>query len=96
MDGVVAEFKIKLPFKVEEKFFEKPEIIMYPHEDASYKSGKQFYYMLHVELLAASKPRETHSGVANVRFVRTPPTSPSHSATKNPFKDGDADMTRSS
>ena len=83
MDGVVAEFKVKLPFKVEEKFFEKPEIVMYPHEDEEYNNEKQFYYMLHIELLAASKPRETESKIANVRLVKSPATT--SSATKNPF-----------
>ena len=58
MEDIFAEFKIKLPFKVAEKFDGTPEFCMYQHENKDYYQNKQFYYVLHIELLSTVKPRE--------------------------------------
>ena len=51
---IFAEFKIKLPSKVAEKFDGTPEFCMYQHENKDYYQNKQFYYsMLHIELFSA-------------------------------------------
>lgn len=71
MDDVVADFKIKLPFKVEDRFSEQPVIGMYPHEEKKYSENNQMYYILHIELVAAAKPREITTGV-NACLVARP------------------------
>ena len=63
------EFKFKLPFKVENKFFR--EVAWYKHDNTELRKEAQFYYMLHIELLGAEKPRQLKSPIAR-RIVDSP------------------------
>ena len=71
MEEVKADFTIKLPFKCEEKF-QKPAVIgMYAHDNKTHRTNFQMYCMLHLEFLAASKPRNPKP-VVYVRMVTAP------------------------
>jgi hypothetical protein len=63
-------FKIKLPFKVDNAFFK--EVVWYRHDDEELRADAQFYYMMHVELLSATKPRVLRTQIGR-RVVDTPP-----------------------
>jgi hypothetical protein len=52
----VLEFKVKLPFKVENKIV--CEVVWYHHDNKELRAEEQFYYMLHVDLTGSDKPRE--------------------------------------
>ena len=58
MEAVKAEIVVKLPFKVKEQFFAEAEIGVYRHDNSHYRNNSQKYYILHLEFLAAVKPRE--------------------------------------
>ena len=56
-EDVKADFMIKLPIKCDEEFVGDKgiEVVMYEHHDANYSAERQYYYMLHVEMISSQK-----------------------------------------
>ena len=63
------KFKIKLPFKVDGTFVK--EVVWYKHDNEILAQEDQFYYMLHIELVTANKPRQVKTAIAR-RIVDSP------------------------
>jgi hypothetical protein len=63
------KFKIKLPFKVDGNF--EMEVMWYRHDNVELAAEEQFYYMLHLELVSANKPRQVKTAIAR-RIVESP------------------------
>ena len=77
---------VRLPFKVEEKFHSDPWIGMYQNDDECYCDQGQFYYLLHVEMLASVK---AHSNAKiSARVVGTPLAHQEEEGDDDMFGDG--------
>ncbi len=79
-DAVKSSFLVKLPIKCEEQPYDQDcegvEVVMYCHHDELYAAEKQYYYMLHVQLISATKPFKAAAGVGGFRVVGSPLLAP--------------------
>jgi hypothetical protein len=88
-EDVKAEYRIKLPVKCDEHFVDFDhtgsgvEVCLYEHDVELYQKDKQYYYMLHVELISANKVHKP-TAISGFRVIGSPASTSQNQNTSNP------------